>query len=224
MTKGRNTFEGYQAAKQDRRAQLIIQYLEQLKTSRVKFKHVTGLAEMVATHITHQELKLKQKQKPCNKATLLRNIRYKSLLLTFMAAHLGGGTKNLKLRDVGDEKAKALITTVQLEAGNLRREVERLKVYVVHLEKNQSATPTTLPTPVDGGLREALHEMQLKHVRTCQALQRVLLHFEKSLAVDMGRRQILDMSRLRNNVVVDTDVTAPFFEWLRDNAGMGGAV
>ncbi len=216
MTKGRNTFEGYQTAKQDRRVQLIVQYLEQLKTSRVKFKHVTGLAEMVATHITHQE------QKPCNKATFLRNNRYKALLLTFMAAHLGGGTKNLKLRDVGDEKAKALVTTAQLEASNLKREVERLRAYIAYLEKNQGPAPAGPVAADSEQMREALHDVQMKYTRTCQALYALLRHYDTTLSVDPDRQQILDMAKRRNNVVVDTATAAPFFDWLRLNSNIPG--
>lgn len=215
MAKARNTFEGYQQAKQKRREQLMVEYLEQLKTSRVKFQHVTGLAEMVATHISHQE------QKPCNRATLLRNNRYKALLLTFMAAHLGGGTKNLKLKDVVDEKAKSLVVTSQLEASNLRREVDRLKVYVAHLEKQ----PATLPSPVaDGRAQQEVRDVQLKLTRTCQALFAVLRHFDKMVSVDMEREVVLDMSRLRNNVLVDATLAAPFVEWLRLNSDIPGGV
>lgn len=216
MVKGRNTFEDYQKAKQERREQFIIQFLEQLTTSRVKFQHVTGLAEMVASYISHQELK------PCNKATLLRNNRYKALLLTFMAAHLGGGTKNLKLRDVGDEKAKALVTTAQLEASNLKREGERMRAYIAHLEKNQGQ-PHAEPVATESEQsRAALHDMQLKYTRTCQALYALLRHFDKTLSVDPDRQQILDMSRLRSNVVVDAAIAAPFFEWLRLNSDVPG--
>ncbi len=217
MAKARNTFEGYQQAKQERREQLIVEYLEQLKTSRVKFQHVTGLAEMVATHISHQE------QKPCNRATLLRNKRYKALLLTFMAAHLGGGTKSLRLKDVTDEKAKSLVVTSQLEASNLRREVDRLKVYVAHLEKQQSGQPASLPLPVDDdSAQQELRHVQLKLTRTCQALFAVLRHFDKMVSVDMEREVVLDMSRLRNNVLVDATLATPFVEWLRLNRDIPG--
>lgn len=202
-------FEGYQAAKQDSREQLIIQYLEQLKSSRVKFPHVTGLAEMVASHLSHQQ------QSPCNKSTLLRNNRYKALLLTFMAAHLGSGTKGLKLRNIGDEKANVLVTSAQLEAANLRREGERLRAYIAHLERNQRSSITT-PTATDADkLGESIHVLQLKYTRTCQALYTLLQHLDKSLSIDIHREKILDLSRLRNNVVVEGQIAAPFFEWLR---------
>jgi hypothetical protein len=220
MPKSRNTFEGYQEAKQERREKLIVEYLEHLKTSRVKFQHVTGLAEMVATHITLQE----QAQKPCNRATLLRNKRYKALLLTFMAAHLGGGTKNLKLKDVADEKAKSLVVTAQLEASNLRREVDRLKVYVAHLEKQQSGQPAIGAAQVNDEMaQQALHNARLDLTRTCQALFAVLRHFERSVSVDMERGRVIDMSRLRDNVLVDEPLAAPFIEWLRLNRGIGGS-
>lgn len=219
MTKGRNTFEGYQQAKQSGREKLIIQYLEQLATSRVKFKHVTGLAEMVAIHITQSE------QRPCNKATLLRNNRYKALLLTFMAAHLGAGTKSLRFKDIGDDKSKSLVATAQLEAANLRREVERLKRYVTHLDEKVSAPRNAGAT--DGAhieiekLQETLRETQLKHTRTCQALFSLLNHFSQAVSADVEQQRILDLSRLRNNVIVDSTKAAPFFEWLAANKGIG---
>lgn len=219
MTKGRNTFEGYQQAKQSGREKLIIQYLEQLATSRVKFKHVTGLAEMVAIHITQSE------QRPCNKATLLRNNRYKALLLTFMAAHLGAGTKSLRFKDIGDDKSKSLVATAQLEAANLRREVERLKLYVTHLGEKVSAPRNAGAT--DGAhieiekLQETLRETQLKHTRTCQALFSLLNHFSQAVSADVEQQRILDLSRLRNNVIVDSTKAAPFFEWLAANKGIG---
>lgn len=219
MTKARNTFERFQQAQQERREHLMVEYLEQLKTSRVKFQHVTGLAEMVATHISYQE------QKPCNRATLLRNSRYKALLLTFMAAHLGGGTKSLKFKDVTDEKAKALVVTSQLEASNLRREVQRLKVYIAQLERQQSEQSATLPSPVDDvSAQQRVRDVQLKLTRTSQALFAVLRHFDKMVSVDMERKVVVDMSRLRNNVLVDATLATPFVEWLRLNSGIPGGV
>lgn len=219
MTKGRNTFEGYQLAKQDAREELIDQYLEQLKTSRVKFKNVTGLAAMVATHIKHSQ------QKPCVKSTLLRNNRYKALMLSFMAAHLGAGTKSLRFKDIGDDKSKSLVVIAQLEAANLRREVERMKRYVSHLDEKQDA-PHRAGTQAEmddetAKLQAALHEAQLKHTKTCQALFTLLKHFSQAVSTDVEQQRILDLSRLRNNVIVDSTRAAPFFEWLAANKGIG---
>ncbi|WP_429563135.1 hypothetical protein [Paraburkholderia sp. MM6662-R1] len=219
MAKGRNTFERYQQARQERRERLIDQFLNQLQSSRVRFEHVTGLADMVAMHISHQE------QHPCNKATLLRNKRYKALLLTFMAAHLGAGTKNLRLNDLTDDKSKALVTTAQLEAGNLRREVERLNAYIGYLEKRQAGEPPRdHPAHSSADVEKAtrsLREAQLKHTRTCQALFAVLRHLSQALSADAEHQRIIDLSRLRNNVVVDAAIAGPFFEWLAANKDVG---
>lgn len=217
MPKATNTFDGYQQANQERREFLVTQYLEQLRASRVKFPHVTSLAEMVATHVAHQE------QKPCNKATLLRNNRYKALLLTFMAVHLGAGTKSLKLKDVTDAKAKALVTTAQLEVSNLKRESERLKTYIAYLEKHQSSVSPGTVADESEQMRNTLHDIQLKYTRTCQSLYKLLQHFGKTVCVDPDHQQILDMSRLRNNVVVEAVTATPFFEWLHLNSNVPGA-
>jgi hypothetical protein len=225
MTKGRNTFDGYQQANQEGREKLIDQYLEQLAKSRVKFKHVTGLADMVAMHIARCEQLANSEQRPCNKATLLRNNRYKALLLTFMAAHLGAGTKSLKFKDIGDDKSKSLVATAQLEAANLRREVDRMKRYIAHLDEKRDAphrAGTQAGTDTETAkLQEALLETQLKHTRTCQALFTLLNHFSQTVSADVEQQRILDLSRLRNNVIVDSRKAAPFFEWLAANKGIG---
>lgn len=80
MANERKTIEEYVHARQERRERLIVQYLRQLQSSREGFEDVTGLADMVSKHISYQEQHL------CNKATLLRNSRYKALLLAFIAA------------------------------------------------------------------------------------------------------------------------------------------
>jgi hypothetical protein len=142
-----------------------------------------------------------------------------------MAAHLGAGTKSLRVKDLTDDKSKALVTTAQLEAGNLRREVERLKAYIGHLEKQQAGKPPQgkpvhSSEDVEKAIR-SLHETQLKYTRTCQALFAVLRHLSQTLSTDPERQRIIDLSRLRNNVVVDAATAGPFFEWLAANKDLG---
>jgi hypothetical protein len=216
MNKRENRFEAYQQAKLQSREKLITDYLRYLKTTRVRFTYVTDLAAMVATHIAQKE------NGKCNKATLLRNKKYKALLLTFMASHLGGGTQNINELTVTDEKAKALLTTAQLDAANLRREVERLKAYISILEQGASEKNTAAIGQSDTPqLTNDLKENQLKYVRTCQALHAVLRHLESSISVDPARKAIIDLSRLRKNVIVDADLASPFIDWLNANQGIG---
>lgn len=71
-------------------------------------------------------------------------------------------------------------------------------------------------------IHQELHEAQLKLTRTCQALFAVLLHFERIVSVDMEREQVMVMSRLRNNVIVDSALAMPFVQWLRQNKDIPG--
>ena len=217
MKRKGNPFEGHQQEKQERREALIAEYLAALQGSKVSFKHVSGLAVMVAKYIAEHE------GKPCSKSTLLRNPRYKATLLSFLAKTHRKGTKSMKLRSLEDEQAKALVITSQLEAANLRREVLRLKTYVQFLEDNAQGRIT--PPEPNEELERAQAKGQafeMKFVRTCQTLFKVLKEMEQVLTIDPEQRRILDRSRTRNNVVVDARLAEPFFEWLAANQGLAG--
>ena len=66
-----------------------------------------------------------------------------------------------------------------------------------------------------------LHDAQMKYTRTCQALFSILQHMDAALAIDADQQQIVDRSKLRNNVVVGANISAPFFEWLAANKNLG---
>lgn len=216
--KGTNRFEGFQLLKQEGREALISEFLLYLKSSRVKHQYVTELAEMVAKHISTRE------GKPCNRATLLRNPRYKSILLSYMAENLSSGTKALKLKNIDDPKAQALVLTAQVELSNLKRDNERLRLYVAHLEA-QIAISVSKPdalistTPLDRNLE--LEQAQVRFARVCQSLQLVIRHFDSVVSADMSARRIIDMTRTRGNVIVDSEIAAGFFEWIELNNGIG---
>ena len=221
--KGKNTFENFQEEKQKRREDYIVAFLDSLKSSRVKFPHVTALAEMVAKHIAQIE------NGPCNKATLLRNNRYKVLLLTFIACQLAGGTKNIHARYITDDKAKALLASAQLHANNYRRENERLKTHVAALMGNDAAGhPVGLLAPraltssntVGTDLSIQLQDTHMKYVRTCQALHAVLKHMSGMLESIPAKHQIVDLSRRVNSIIVDESFAMPYFEWLENNQGI----
>ena len=216
--KGTNRFEAFQILKQEGREVLISEFLAYLKTSRVRHQYVTELAEMVAKHITERE------GKPCNRATLLRNPRYKSMLLSFMAENLSAGTRNFKAKSIDDPKTQALVMTVQLEASNLKRDNERLRTYVAYLESHVAKTDNQIGTitnlaPNDYKLE--LEQVQIRFALACQALQLVIQHLNSVVSVDVSSKLIIDMTKSRNNVIVDSEIAAGFFEWLDANRGIG---
>lgn len=145
-TRALNRFATWQEANQIRREAIIGAYLDFLGKTKVKVRNPTDLAELVAQHISQVE------GKPCNKSTLLRNTRYKAKLLSYQARTLAPGRKALNARVITDPTAKALITGAELESGNLKRELERLKIYVTSLEEQVDRLQSRgrqLPSPTD---------------------------------------------------------------------------
>lgn len=213
-----NKFSAWQEANQVRREAILSVYLAFLAKTRVKVRNSTDLADLVARHISDVE------GKPCNKSTLLRNIRYKAKILSYQAKNQNPGVKTLNSRDVSDPRAQALIASAQLECGNLRRELERLNAYTRSLEEEmdrlQSAGRMLPNLPVVASERtDRLAELEFQFVRTCQALRLLLDSFKSIVQLDPSGRRILDMSKRRNNVIVDQEMAAPFFDWLNQQGG-----
>lgn len=216
--KGTNRFEEFQLEKQANRELLIHDFLSYLKTSRTRHPNVTALAEFVAKHISMNE------GKPCNRATLLRNPRYKSILLSHMADNLAAGTKKLAIKDISDPKSQALTLTLQVEASNLKRDNERLRAYVAQLESTVARADkqvTALAASTPDALQRGLDQAQIRYARACQSLQLVLKHLNSVVSVDMNSRQIVDLTKRVNNVIVNSDIASGFFDWLDANRGIG---
>jgi len=212
---GNNPFASWQQAKQERRESLVREFLTYIKRKRVRCDYITDLADMVAKHIGEQE------GKSCNRATLLRNKRYKVLLLSYMAHSLADGTDAIDRRSLKDPKAQALVVASELGAENLRREVVRLKAYISELEA-ANTKPGQRKTSKDVG-HQALEDFRRKHTLTCQALLAVLKHFDGLLRADADANQVVDVSARPPKVVVDETTAAPFFEWMYLNRDVGGA-
>lgn len=213
--KGKNPFAGWQQAKQERREALVREFLAYMKKKRMRCEYITDLADMVAKHIGEQE------GTSCNRATLLRNKRYKALLLSYMAHSLAEGTDAIDRRSLKDPKAGALVLAAEVGAENLRREVVRLKAYISELEAAK-----TKPEPRRVGKAsadEAVDDLRRRHVLTCQALLAVLKHFDGLLRSDADAKRVMDVSARPHKVVVDEKLATPFFEWMHLNRDVGGA-
>lgn len=211
-TKTPSRFAAWQEANQARREVLIDEYLKFLAKTKVKVRNPTDLADLVAKHISQVE------GEPCNKATLLRNVRYKAKILTFQARSLTAGAKALSSRSVTDPAAKALLTTSELECGNLKRELERLNIYVTSLEEEvdrYKSQKRALPAPASGAESTGhVSDNELRHIRTCQAMRSLVSHLSMIVELDTRNRCILDKSKRRDNVIVDQEIAGPFFDWL----------
>lgn len=220
MCPTKNTFKNYQEEKQSAREKIIVNHLSYLKTTRVRFKYITDLADILAREITIRE------GTSCNKATLLRNTRYKALLLNFMASQIGKGTKTIDRNAIVDDRAKALLLSAELEAGNGKHEIARLKMYIRSLESKlaeagQSTTLFDVQNKANTNQTIEAESIRLRFTLTCMALLAILNHYADLVKVDTQVEQIIDPSLRKNNVVVDESTAAPFFEWLRSQEGIG---
>jgi len=217
MTKKKSTFLAWQEANQVKREAIIDNYLAVLSKTRVKVKNPTALAVLVASHISQVE------GEPCNRATLLRNDRYKAKLLSYQAMSLAPGSKSLNPRSVTDPTAKALLTTTQLETGNLKRELERLNIYVTSLEEQvdqfkSQGRQLSSPSNQENSAAK-VSDFEFQFVRTCQALRSLVSYLNLVVELDIRSHCILDKSKRRNNVIVDAEVAGPYFEWLSAQGG-----
>lgn len=176
------------------------------------------IAHVVAKHIAEKE------SSPCNKATALRNEGYRAQLDSYIKGDANADAKNSRAVALANDNGNAPSLTAQLETANLRRENDRLKAYIASLDADET-TKGIEQEPfesTDSSIHEKLNNTHMKYVRTCQALHLVLRHMEIALSTNVEKRQILDLSRMKNNIVVDATIATPFFEWLDANRGIGG--
>lgn len=207
-----NSFKGYQDKIVAAREQIIVRYLASLRKTRAKFDYVTDLAKAVAEQVELAE------DKPCSFTTLLRNKRYKALLLNFMA--MRAGTDAVK---VSEPAAQALIHTVELELGNVKRDNERLRTYIVDLEARLDEQPMLPPSPKQGpDSAEDLFRLANEKALACKALWLVLGHFKDLVSIDTERCCIVDLAASRRkNVIVEPEIAQVFLHWVRMNSVVG---
>lgn len=187
-------------------------YLASLRRTRAKFEFVTDLAKAVAEQVGLAE------GKPCSFTTLLRNKRYKALLLNFMAMRSG-----THIVQVSEPAAKALIHTVELELGNAKRDNERLRAYIADLEARVTEQPLLPSSPVQRpDSADELPRLSNDKALACKALWLILEHFKDLVSIDVDRGCIIDMAASkRKNVIVEPEIARVYLEWVRANSMVG---
>lgn len=217
----RNTFAAWQEKNVADREKAIAKYLSVLKRTKAKYQYVTNLAEAVAEHISQLE------GKPCSSTTILRNKRYKAQLLSFLANQSGSSV--VPPEAITDDRAKAVLISLQLELRNIRDENERLKAYAQELDGELDRLRGPLgvmrlsaKSDNGGGDNNEVERLQNDLASVCKALWLLLEHFKDIMSADYEAKRILDLSAFGDrNIVVDSRTAEPFFTWLRNNQGVG---
>ncbi|OYD55408.1 MULTISPECIES: hypothetical protein [Thauera] len=207
-----NPFKGYQDKVVAEREQIIVRYLASLRKTRAKFEYVTDLAKAVAEQVELAE------GRPCSFTTLLRNKRYKALLLNFMAIR-----SRTDAVQVSDPAAQALIHTVELELGNVKRDNDRLRAYIADLEVRLSEHPAlSSSTTQRSESADELSRLSNEKALACKALWLVLEHFKDLVSIDADRGSIIDLAASkRKNVIVEPEIARVFLDWVRANSKVG---
>lgn len=217
----RNTFGPWQERQMAAREALIKEFLAQCRKSKASYPGITALASAVAEYVSSIE----GRGEPCSTTTILRNPRYKSLLTHYLANQRGA--KHVSPKALPDDRAKAIVTGLQLELLSLRQDNERLQRYVEALDKEMEAIKPNLP----GGPPEAttmvgdsdrIKQLENDLGRTCMMITKILERFPDILAgeTDFGRIVDLSVRKGRPGWVIAEEVDAsPYFSWLRRNAG-----
>lgn len=207
-----NPFKGYQDKIVAEREEIIARYLGSLRKTRAKFEYITDLAKAVAEQVEMAE------GAPCSFTTLLRNTRYKALLLSFMA--MRSGTAAVQVSEPG---AQALIHTVELELGNVKCDNERLRFYIADLETRLEERPVVPSLPIQKvESSEDLNKLSNEKGLVCKALWLVLEHFKDLVSIDLNRGCIIDLAASKHkNVIVEPETARVFLEWTRLNTGIG---
>lgn len=201
-----NHFKGYQDQKVGKRTVLIQEYLSKLIKQKMKFRNITELAENTAEYLTKLE------GNPCNKSTLLRNEDYKALLNNYLYTH--GGIKDTTNYKKNNPIA---LLSAELTSSNAERENFRLKQYIASLEKELDSLKNN---KVSEKMELTSHYMnkETKDISLIyKAMTQLIQHFDGLIAIDSNTGSLIDLSKKRNNIIVDNETFKPFFEWNNKN-------
>lgn len=210
-------FQESQSNRQQRREVLIRNFLDLARRSMTHYKNVTSIAAAAAKHIRFVE------GSDCNYATLMGNQRYKTLLLSYMEEQFEQAKHCTKELGTETFPVHALFVRARLEIANLKRENEALKAQIIEMQGSphtsalQSHHSLASDTVMQGEARSEVEELKSKYVQTCETVSRLIEHFDDHMFLDLDKKQMIAKASasLGNNVIVDTSMAGPFFEWLR---------
>jgi hypothetical protein len=220
VKKGVNNFATHQHDKVAFLKNKIDVHLERLRDAKGKFNNFNALATYLSALLTEDLLTRCTKQnkererdikpsltkpKAVANSTLYRNLNYRAKLESFLAeAPLKGGT-DLALVKTSLPMAEAKITELQIECSNLNSTIKTLERYIensgIQVEKEAS----------NQNILQQDTEQVNDFAQTARALALVLEEFEGMLSIKDD--QLITLTRMTNQVVVNKVTFAPFLTW-----------
>jgi len=202
--KKQNRFLDFQEKKQVEREVLITRYLEILRENKIHFRYITDVATSVAKHLTEKQ------NKPCSKTSILRNPRYKAILIPFFASQdlskisqqIQNNSSVLELSSVRSE----------LTILNMKREIARLKK---HIEQSHTETKDCVSNQEDNVNNNRIRDLENDFVNVCHIALSLIKNFDTLIYLELDSNQILDRSEMVNRVICGAPRAIPFFNWLR---------
>ena len=216
----RNPFEEWQRNRVKGREEYIENALQQLHEG--QFDNVSSLATYIASLLTQHEkllykLKASENQqedkpepRPVSKSTLLRNKDYRMLLDSFMA----GTRKTLGDVKADENRGELALPKTQMELARVRRDVERMTVYIEKLESEREGRHLDGPTSNDQAKEE--HEsLKRKYQMICQAFINLYSSAPSMDLFEIVNGNLVDHSS-RGQVVVEAKLIEPIVEKLKE--------
>lgn len=181
MKENKNTFKDYQDKKITERLIIINQCIDFYKKNKVTFKNITEVSGEIAAAISKKECK------PCSKSTILRNIKYKTLIEDFFYKQSGvikPKTSNNLLKD--------------LTISNIERENIRLKQYIVNLEKKLQENNVNIN---DNPANKYINNSEAELIKLKDNFIKLVNHFE-GLVTFNEKGDLIDLTKKTNNIIL----------------------
>ncbi|MRW88393.1 hypothetical protein GJ699_00145 [Duganella sp. FT80W] len=197
------------------REELIKSCLDELKSAGVTVKNVTSLSKLVKAFVAEAE------GSPCSHETFLSNRTYRELLDGFITPTKETLVRKSRQRTpTSDGASDASKMLDELKHSNLQTKYTRLKAYVANLEKQLDASSAggllAVPFDASGGSMK-FEQAHKKFVRTCQALNLLLMNLEGIVKWDPLTKTIYDPDPIADPVIVPAEYATDFFDWMSSN-------
>lgn len=172
---------------------LLVHELQLCRKRKLEFKTIGLLAAYLSDRLK------------VHRTTLLRNIKYKALLIEHLAGQPGAASRAPdSTQDPNILRVK--LTAARAEASNLREDLKRATARLERLER---------------GWTEGAGKIDVDYANLAMVLVQLISRFDEFLALNMGKRELVDLSaKPSNRVIAGPERLSVFVSWLEQNQGL----